>query len=126
MKSSRRHRRATSTTSSSGAPYSKMRAVRPMRCSVGSRAVKLDRSPDARRFDSGRRWCSLLPGSPLLGRWIEGIFDGLACVESHSLAGCDLDGLYALWIPPFPCRSRRHTENAKSGDTDRIPGDEGI
>ena len=71
-------------------------------------------------------WCSLLPGSPLLSRCIEGIFDDLACVESHSLAGCDLDGLSGLWIPPFACRPRRHTENAKSGDTDRIPGDEGI
>jgi hypothetical protein len=39
-------------------------------------------------------------GAPLLNRWIEGIFDDLACVESHSLAGCDLDGLAGLWIPP--------------------------
>jgi hypothetical protein len=39
-----------------------------------------------------------------------GIFDGLACVESHSLAGCDLDGLSGLWIPPFACRPRRHIE----------------
>jgi len=58
--------------------------------------------------------------------WIEGIFDGLACVESHSLAGCDLDGLSGLWIPPFACGPRRHIENAKSGDTDRIPDDESI
>src|SRR6516162_3337721 len=65
-------------------------------------------------------------GGPLLSRWIEGIFDDLACVESHSLAGCDLDGLSGLWIPPFACRPRRHIENAKSGDTDRIPGDEGV
>jgi hypothetical protein len=36
------------------------------------------------------RW-SLLPGSHLRIRRIEGIFDGLACVEPHSLAGCDLD-----------------------------------
>ena len=61
-----------------------------------------------------------------MGRWIEGIFDGLACVESHSLAGGDLDGLSGLWIPPLAWRARRHIESAKSGDTDRIPGDEGI
>ena len=71
-------------------------------------------------------WCSLLPGSPLRCRWIEGIFDGLACVESHSLASGDLNRLSGSWIPPFACRPRRHIEDAKSGDTDRIPGDEGI
>jgi hypothetical protein len=47
-------------------------------------------------------------------------------VKPHCLAGCDLDGLSGLWIPPFTCRPRRHIENAKSGDTDRIPGHEGI
>jgi hypothetical protein len=42
------------------------------------------------------------------------------------LWGRGSDGLSGLWIPPFACRPRRHIENAKSGDTDRIPGDEGI
>jgi len=64
-------------------------------------------------------WCSLLPRGPLRSRRIEGIFDGLACAELHCLAGCDLDGLASLWIPPLACRPRRHIENSKSGDTDR-------
>jgi hypothetical protein len=47
-------------------------------------------------------------------------------VEAHCLTGCDLDGLSGLWIPSLACRPRGHIENAKSGDTDRIPGHEGI
>jgi hypothetical protein len=56
-------------------------------------------------------WCRLLPGSRLRSRRIEGIFDGLACVEPHRLAGCDLDGLSGLRIPPPACGPRRHIEN---------------
>src|ERR1700732_3972794 len=75
----------------------------------------------------GFLWCwRLLPGSPLRSRRIEGIFGGLACVEPHCFAGCDLDGLAGLRIPPLACRPRRHIESAKSGDTDRIPSHEGI
>src|SRR6202030_3911035 len=71
------------------------------------------------------RW-SLLPGSHLRIRRIEGIFDGLACVEPHSLAGCDLDGFSGLWIPPLACGPRRHIENAKAVDTERVAGQESI
>ena len=71
-------------------------------------------------------WCRLLPRSRLRSRRIEGIFDGLACVEPHRLAGCDLDGLSGLRIPPLACGPRRHIENAKAGDTDRVAGQEGI
>ena len=59
-------------------------------------------------------------------RRIERIFDGLACVEPHCLGGCDLDGLSGLWIPPLACGPRRHIENAKAGDTDRLAGQEGV
>ena len=71
------------------------------------------------------RWCRLLPASRLRSRRIEGIFDGLACVESHCLAGCDFDVLSGLWVPPA-CGARRHIENAEAGDTDRLAGQEGI
>src|SRR5438270_12140198 len=71
-------------------------------------------------------WCSLLPGSCLLSRRIEGILDGLTCVEQHCLAGGDLDGLCGLWIPPLACRSRRHIERAEARDTHRLAGNEGI
>jgi len=47
-------------------------------------------------------------------------------VEPHCLAGCDLDGLSGLSIPPLACGPRRHIENAKAGDSDRVAGQEGI
>jgi gluconolactonase len=57
-------------------------------------------------------WCSLLPGSSFRNRWIESIFDGLACVEPHCLAGCDLDGLLSFpantEADAFRPRSRYH------------------
>src|SRR5271156_101779 len=71
-------------------------------------------------------WCSLLPGSRLCSRRIERVLDGLACAEPYCLAGCDLDGLSRLWIPPLACRSRRHIERAEARDTDRLARHEGI
>src|SRR5258708_14506315 len=71
-------------------------------------------------------WCRLLPRSRLRSRRVEGIFDHLAGVEPHCLAGCDLDGLSGLWIPPLACGPRRHLENAKAGDTDRVAGQKSI
>jgi hypothetical protein len=47
-------------------------------------------------------------------------------VESHCLAGCDLDALSGSWIPPLACGPRRHIENTEAGDTDCLPGQEGI
>ena len=47
-------------------------------------------------------------------------------MEPHYLAGCDLDGLSGLRIPPLACGPRRHIENAKARDTDRVAGQEGI
>ena len=91
---------------------------------TGGTAVRIER-----KFTSAPRISLVVQsssGGPFRSRWIESIFDGFACVEPHCLAGCDLDGLSGLWIPPFTCRPRRHIENAKSGDTDRIPGHEGI
>src|SRR6266446_7182918 len=70
--------------------------------------------------------CRLLPGSPLPSRRIEGIFDGLACVEPYCLAGCDFDGFPGSWIPPLACGPRRHIEIAKAGDTDHLAGQEAI
>ena len=52
--------------------------------------------------------------------------NGVAVVESHCLAGCDLDALSGSWIPPLACGPRRHIENAEAGDTDRLAGQEGI
>src|SRR5262247_3750944 len=66
----------------------------------------------------------LLARSPL--RRIEGTLDGLACVEPHRLAGCDFDGLSALWIPPLACGPCRHIESAEAGHTDRLSSHEGI
>src|SRR5882762_9905668 len=66
----------------------------------------------------------LLARSPL---WrIEGILDGLACVEPHCLAGCDFDGRSALWIPPLASGPCCHIESAEAGDTDRLASQEGI
>src|ERR1700747_239098 len=70
--------------------------------------------------------CRLLPGTRLRSRRIEGIFDALGCMETHYLAGWDLDGLSGLWIPPVACGPRRHIENAKAVDTDRVAGQEGV
>src|SRR5882757_9836129 len=53
-------------------------------------------------------WYRLLPGGRLRRRRIEGIFNGLACVESHSLAGRDFDALPGSWIPPLACGPPRH------------------
>src|SRR5271156_598806 len=61
----RRHRREK---------YSKMRAVRAMRCSVGSRAVKLDRSPERSSLDEIDK---ARPGS------IAVVVIGLAALNHH-------------------------------------------
>src|SRR6266853_5676215 len=71
-------------------------------------------------------WYRLLPGGRLRRRRIEGIFDGLACVESHCLAGRDFDALPGSWISPLACGPRRHIENAEAGDTDRLAGQEAL
>jgi hypothetical protein len=47
-------------------------------------------------------------------------------VEPHCLAGCDFDGFSGSWIPPLACGQRRHIENAKAEDTDRLAGQEAL
>src|SRR5262245_36584843 len=96
------------------------------RCSAERQPVA---TPRACREDvllprRGSRRCRLLARSPL--RPIEGILDGLACAESHCLAGCDFDRLSALWVAPLACGPCRHIESAEAGDTDLLSSHEGI
>src|SRR6516162_3358064 len=82
------------------------------------------------------RWPFLLPHRGFLCRSgplarspvgpIEGILDRLPCVEPHCLAGCDLDGLSALWISPLAGGPCRHIEGTEAGDTDCLSSHEGI
>jgi hypothetical protein len=57
---------------------------------------------------------------------IQGIFEGLAKVEPHGLAGGNRDGLAGSRIPSLAGGTRRHIENAEAGKTDRLTGGEGI
>jgi hypothetical protein len=58
--------------------------------------------------------------------WVEGIFDGLPCVEPHCLAGRNFNTLPRLWIPPVARRPCRHIESAEAGDSYRLSGYEGF
>ena len=58
--------------------------------------------------------------------WVEGIFDGLPCVEAHCLAGRNFNTLPGLWIPPVARRPCRHIEGAEAGDSHRFSGYEGF
>jgi hypothetical protein len=57
---------------------------------------------------------------------VEGIFDGLACVKPHCLAGRNFNILPRLWIPPEARSPFRHIESAEAGDSYWLSGHEGL
>ena len=58
--------------------------------------------------------------------WVEGIFDGLPCLEPHCLAGRNFNTLPGLWILPVARRPCRHIESAEAGNSYRLSGYEGF